>query len=172
MSLPLPPERPPELPPELPLVTLATAEVTPVQARVPVSGSLVARRQVQVHANVAGYEITEVLAEVGDSVRAGDVLARLSEDALAAQLAQADAEYRRSEAAVRQAQSQIDSAVATPERSASSSSIGPDLIEIGLSLSSVPEPWKEARLALASLPVMSSDSPSALPTSRTALRPR
>ncbi|MFO1138776.1 MAG: efflux RND transporter periplasmic adaptor subunit [Paracoccus sp. (in: a-proteobacteria)] len=108
-----------ELPPELPLVTLATAEVTPVQARVPVSGSLVARRQVQVHANVAGYEITEVLAEVGDSVRAGDVLARLSEDALAAQLAQADAEYRRSEAAVRQAQSQIDSAVATLTEAAS-----------------------------------------------------
>ncbi len=104
---------------ELPLVTLATAEVTPVQARVPVSGSLVARRQVQVHANVAGYEITEVMAEVGDSVRAGDVLARLSEDALAAQLAQADAEYRRSEAAVRQAQSQIDSAVATLTEAAS-----------------------------------------------------
>ena len=104
---------------ELPLVTLATAERTQIEARVPVSGSLVARRQVQVHANVAGYEIIKISAEIGDRVQTGDVLAQLSDEGLSARLAQADAEYRRSEAAVRQAESQIDNAVALLTEAAS-----------------------------------------------------
>ena len=60
---------------ELPVVTLATAEKTPIEARVPVSGSLVARQPVQIHANVSGYEIQGVIADVGDRVKKGDVLA-------------------------------------------------------------------------------------------------
>ena len=59
---------------ELPVVTLATAEKTPIEARVPVSGSLVARQPVQIHANVSGYEIQGVIADVGDRVKKGDVL--------------------------------------------------------------------------------------------------
>lgn len=112
--------------PEAPVVTLATVQRSTIEARVPVTGSLVARDPVQVHANVAGYEIRELHAEVGDRVKAGAVLARLDDTALAAQLAQARAEQARATAAERQAESQITSAeaalteaVATLQRSRS-----------------------------------------------------
>ncbi|ABL71954.1 efflux RND transporter periplasmic adaptor subunit [Paracoccus denitrificans] len=98
---------------ELPVVTLADAERGWIEARVPVSGSLVARQEVQVHALVSGHEITRLEAEVGDRVEAGAVLARLSEDVLSAQLAQAEAEYQRAEAGISQAESQIASAEAS-----------------------------------------------------------
>lgn len=97
---------------ELPLVTLATVQATTIEARVPVSGSLVARQKVQIHPNVAGHEITRIEAEVGDSVTAGQVLVRLADDALSAQLAQAEAEYQRAESGIRQAENQIASAEA------------------------------------------------------------
>ena len=97
---------------EAPVVSLAPVARSIIEARVPVTGSLVARDPVQVHANVAGYEIRELRAEVGDRVKAGDVLARLDDAALSAQLAQADAEHARATAAERQAESQIASAEA------------------------------------------------------------
>ncbi|MTE00861.1 efflux RND transporter periplasmic adaptor subunit [Paracoccus sp. YIM 132242] len=98
--------------PLAPSVTVEAAAVTEVQARVPVSGSIVARQLVQVFPQVSGHEITDILAEAGDSVAKGQVLARLSTDTLAAQLEQARAEYLRAEAGVGQAQSTIDSAAA------------------------------------------------------------
>ena len=95
---------------DLPVVTLAPARRETIQERVPVSGSLLARRSVQVHANVAGYEIREIRAEVGDRVKAGDVLVVLADDTLKAQQAQAEAEEARAKAGVSQAESQIASA--------------------------------------------------------------
>lgn len=99
--------------PIAPSVTVEPAALAEVQARVPVSGSIVARQLVQVFPQVAGHEITEILAEAGDSVTRGQVLARLSTDTLAAQLEQAEAELLRAEAGVGQAQSTIDSAQAS-----------------------------------------------------------
>lgn len=100
-----------EAPPRLaPSVTVDAAAVSEVQARVPVSGSIVARQLVRVFPQVAGPEITEILVEAGDAVAKGQVLARLSTDTLAAQLEQARAEFLRAEAGVAQAQSSIDSA--------------------------------------------------------------
>lgn len=92
-----------------PSVTVEAARIAEMQARVPVSGTLVARQSVQVYPQVSGYEITEILAETGDTVQKGQVLARLSTDTLSAQLAQAEAEYQRAEAGVGQARSTIDS---------------------------------------------------------------
>lgn len=97
----------------IPSVTVAAVEMAEVVARVPVSGTLVARQDVQVFPQVTGYEITEILVEAGDAVEKGQVLARLATDTLTAQLAQAEAEFQRAEASVRQAQSNIDSADAT-----------------------------------------------------------
>ena len=91
----------------IPAVTLADAETASMQAQVPVSGTLVARQPVQVFAHVTGHEITEILAEAGDMVQQGAVLARLDSETLAAQLAQAEAEYQRAVAAVSQAESAI-----------------------------------------------------------------
>ena len=96
-----------------PSVTVEAAAMAEVQARVPVSGSIVARQLVQVFPQVSGPEITQILAEAGDAVTKGQVLARLSTDTLSAQLEQARAEYLRAEAGVGQAQSAIDSAAAT-----------------------------------------------------------
>lgn len=103
--------------PPAPAVAAPTVTVTPatraeVQSRVPISGTLVARREVQVFPQVAGFEITELLAEAGDTVRAGQPLARLSATTLTAQMAQAEAELQRAEAAVGQARSLISSAEA------------------------------------------------------------
>ncbi|MTH35346.1 efflux RND transporter periplasmic adaptor subunit [Paracoccus limosus] len=98
---------------DLPVVTLAPATRERIQERVPVSGSLRARQSVLIHANVSGHEIREIRAEVGDRVKAGDVLAVLADDTLRAQLAQAEAEDARAVASVRQAESQIASAEAT-----------------------------------------------------------
>lgn len=97
----------------IPAATVAPVLRQPVEARVPVSGTLVARQQVQVFPQVAGYEITEILVEAGDSVTRGQVLARLDTGTLSAMLAQAEAEYQRALAGVSQAQSSIDSAAAS-----------------------------------------------------------
>lgn len=104
---------------ELPLVTLGTAETAQVQARVAVSGSLVARHDVMIYPSVSGYAVTEILADVGDRVEAGQVLARLQDQTLAAQLAQAEADYQRADAGVKQAQSQILSTEAALTEAAS-----------------------------------------------------
>ena len=97
----------------VPSVTVADAAMAEVQARVLLSGTLVARQEVLIYPQVSGYEITQVLVEAGDTVEKGQVLVRLSSDTLAAQLAQAEAEYQRAEAGVSQAQSAIASAEAT-----------------------------------------------------------
>lgn len=96
----------------IPSVTVVPASMAEVQARVPVSGTLVARQMVQIYAQVSGYEVTELLAEAGDIVEKGQVLARLSSDTLSAQLAQAEAEYERAVAGVGQAESNITSSEA------------------------------------------------------------
>ena len=93
----------------IPSVTVAAAAMAEVQAHVPMTGTLVARQQVQVFPQVTGYEITELLVEAGDEVAQGQVLARLSDTTLKAQLAQAEAEWQRATAGVRQARSQITS---------------------------------------------------------------
>lgn len=92
----------------VPSVTVAPAEMAEVQARVPVVGSLIARQEVQIYSQVSGLEITEILVEAGDTVEKGQVLARLSTDTLAAQLAQADAGYQQAEAAMKQAATALE----------------------------------------------------------------
>lgn len=96
-----------------PVVTLAPVARTEVQARVALTGTLVAQEPVQIYANVAGYQLRDIRAEVGDRVQAGDVLAVLDDAALSAQMAQSDAEYARATASVSQSESQITSAEAS-----------------------------------------------------------
>ena len=99
--------------PKAPTVTVETAEITQVVNRVAVSGTLVPRSEILIYPQVSGYDIQSIAVDVGDTVRAGDVLAELNSATLGAQLAQATAEYVGSEAAVRQASSQIISAQAS-----------------------------------------------------------
>lgn len=104
--------------PILPAATIAAVTRAEVQERIPVSGTLVARNEVLIYPQVSGFEITELLAEPGDIVAAGQVLARLSAETLRAQAAQAEAEYQRASAGVAQAQNQISAADASLKQSA------------------------------------------------------
>ncbi|MFV0410245.1 MAG: efflux RND transporter periplasmic adaptor subunit [Paracoccus sp. (in: a-proteobacteria)] len=99
--------------------TVVAAAVTPIETRVPVSGSLIARQQAQVYPRVSGFEVTEILVEAGDEVAAGQVLARLSDETLKVQYTQAEAEAQRAGAAVGQAKSQIGSTEASLAQSVS-----------------------------------------------------
>jgi RND family efflux transporter MFP subunit len=71
------------------------------------TGSLVAREEILVGPEVEGLRITEVLADEGQRVRKGDVLARLVADTLDAQVAQNDAALARTAAAIAQAKASI-----------------------------------------------------------------
>jgi HlyD family secretion protein len=68
--------------------TLARAERHSITETLAVTGSLVAREEVVVGAEVDGLRIVEILADVGDRVEQGQVLARLDGTMLRTQLAQ------------------------------------------------------------------------------------
>ena len=95
---------------EPPTVTVAAANTREFVDRLFVSGTLVAREEAMVAAQVDGLSIVELDAEDGDKVVAGQVLARLDRSQLDAQLAQNDAATARADAAIAQARSQIDQA--------------------------------------------------------------
>jgi RND family efflux transporter MFP subunit len=96
----------------IPAVTLARAEQRELIDALTVSGTLVPREEVLVPAEIDGLRVTELLADEGDTVSEGQVLARLSRDTLEAQLAQNDAAIRKAEASMAQASNQIPQAEA------------------------------------------------------------
>ncbi len=95
-----------------PTVTVVAAVERPFVDRLFVSGSLVAREEAQVAAQIEGLTVVEIDAEEGDLVAAGQILARLDHSQIDAQLAQNDAAAARADAAVAQAKSAIDQAQA------------------------------------------------------------
>ncbi len=99
--------------PKAPKVTVVTAMTSEVVNRVAVSGSLVPRTEILIYPQVSGYNIQSFNVDVGDTVRAGDVLAEMNSATLVAQFAESEAKYAGAEAAVRQASSQIASAQAS-----------------------------------------------------------
>ncbi|BCP51592.1 hemolysin secretion protein D [Kaistia sp. 32K] len=96
-------------PPAITVVPAARKEI--VQTAI-VVGSLVPREEVLVGVDLDGYRLTELAAEEGDHVKAGQVLARLSTDTLDVQLAQNASSLARNDAAIAQAKSQIAEATA------------------------------------------------------------
>ena len=99
--------------PRPPSVTVAAATTGPIAETAVLTGTLVPREEVLVSPQIEGFAITEILAEEGDSVAAGQVLARLSRDVLDASIAQNAAQIARSDAAVAQARSSIAEAQAS-----------------------------------------------------------
>jgi HlyD family secretion protein len=89
------------------VVTVARVGPAQFTETVLATGSLVAREEILVGPEVEGLRITEVLADEGQRVRKGDVLARLVADTLDAQVAQNDAALARTAAAIAQAKSSI-----------------------------------------------------------------
>lgn len=104
----------PQLAPPL-AVTVATAQLDDFVDRVLVTGSLVAREEILVGPEVEGLRVVEVLADEGDRVTKGQVLARLVSDTLEAQLAQNTAAIAKADAAIAQARSAITAAEARQE---------------------------------------------------------
>ncbi|MGA2495377.1 MAG: efflux RND transporter periplasmic adaptor subunit [Roseiarcus sp.] len=95
-----------------PTVTVVAAVERPFVDRLFVSGTLVAREEAQVAAQIDGLTIVEIDAEEGDAVAAGQILARLDRSQIDAQLAQNDAATTRADAAIAQAKSAIEQAQA------------------------------------------------------------
>lgn len=90
-----------------PSVTVTQARTTEIVQSVVVSGSVVARDEILVAPEVDGLAIVELLAQEGDKVAQGQVLARLSRVTLDVQKVQNDAQIARAEALVAQAKAQI-----------------------------------------------------------------
>lgn len=95
-----------------PAVSVVAAVERELVARLVVTGTLAARDEVMVGPEIEGSRVVELLAEEGDRVEKGQVLARLSRDLWDAQLASIDAMLARSEVSVLVAQSQVDEASA------------------------------------------------------------
>src|SRR3954452_15210366 len=93
--------------PKPPSVSVATAAAGTLAETILLTGTLVARDEVMVGAEIDGLAITELLAEEGDHVERVQVLARLSRDMLDAQLAQNAASISRALGAIAQAKNQI-----------------------------------------------------------------
>lgn len=90
-----------------PSVTVSKVAIENFVETAAVSGSLIPREEILVSPEVEGLRVLELLADEGDKVKKGQVLARLVAEQLDAQLAQNDANLARSDAAIAQAESQI-----------------------------------------------------------------
>lgn len=93
-----------------PALTVST--VQPQTAQWPqtlaASGNIVAWQEAIIGAEIGGFRITEVLANVGDAVKKGQVLARISSDTVGNELAEAKAAVAESEATLAEAQANLE----------------------------------------------------------------
>ena len=117
--------------PKPPSITVARAARDTIVETAIVTGTLVARDEVLVNTQVDGLAVTEIDAEEGDRVTRGQVLARLSRDALDASLAQNTAQVARAGAAVTQAQGSIAEAQATRAQADAAFARTKTLVETG-----------------------------------------
>ncbi len=90
-----------------PAITVVPAETREIVERAVITGTLVPRDEILVSPEIEGFRITALLAEEGDRVAAGQVLAELSTEMIATQEASNVAALARAEAAIVQARSQI-----------------------------------------------------------------
>jgi HlyD family secretion protein len=95
-----------------PTVSVVTATAGEVAEQIVVTGSLIAREEVQVNPEVEGLGVSEILVEEGDHVSKGQVLAKLNHTSLDVQLAQLAAQIAQADAAIAQAQAQVAQAKA------------------------------------------------------------
>lgn len=91
-------------------ITVSTVAQAPMGRSLVVNGSLAAWDELPIGAEAGGLAIVEVAVEEGDNVTKGQLLARLDDSVLKAQLAQADASVSQAEAGVLKAQAMAGTA--------------------------------------------------------------
>ncbi len=90
-----------------PVVSVAQVRQAEFIESIVVTGTIVPRDEILVAPEVEGVRVLELAVDEGDTVKAGQVLARLSHETLDAQLAQNDANMARAKASIAQARSSI-----------------------------------------------------------------
>jgi len=91
-----------------PSIIAVRAEKAKVIERILVNGFIAAVEEILVQPQVEGLAIDELLADIGDTVEAGDVLARLSDDQLILQKSQLLASKAKAQAGIVQLQAQLN----------------------------------------------------------------
>jgi RND family efflux transporter MFP subunit len=102
----------PTVPPGPLVVQAARAEVVDLSNSIQVAGELRAYREVDLHAKVAGY-LSAVLVDIGDTVQAGQVIARLEAPEQEQERAQAAASEKRALLDIERAKGDLARAQAT-----------------------------------------------------------
>lgn len=88
------------------LVKVARVEPRTLAGGIEASGVLISREEAAVAAEVTGFRVAKVMADVGSSVKAGDPLVQLDDSLLKSQIDQQTALLAQSEVAAKQAESQ------------------------------------------------------------------
>ena len=96
--------------PAPPTISVLTAEKKPIAEDLNVTGSFAAGEAVLVSPEIEGLSITEFMAEEGDTVKKGQVLARLNSASIDIQIQQTTASLARNDLSVDQAKNQIEQA--------------------------------------------------------------
>ena len=91
-------------------VNLVTPEIADWPLEIEASGGLFAWQEGVIAAETGGLRVVEILADVGDPVRKDQVLARLDEDTVKAELAQQEAKLAQVRAALAEARANADRA--------------------------------------------------------------
>jgi RND family efflux transporter MFP subunit len=91
-------------------ITVSTVAQAPMGRSLVVNGSLAAWDELPIGAEAGGLAIVEVAVEEGDTVTKGQLLARLDDSVLKAELAQADAAVAQAEASILKAQAMAGTA--------------------------------------------------------------
>jgi HlyD family secretion protein len=102
-----------------PTISVMVAMKKKIAEELVVTGSFAAGANVNVAPLVSGYAVTEILAEEGDEVKAGQVLARLDASDVEILIVQNDASMARNDAQIAQAKNQIEQAKISKDRSLS-----------------------------------------------------
>jgi HlyD family secretion protein len=91
-------------------VSLAAPETLDWPRRLPANGDIAAWQESVISAEISNYRLTEVLVNVADRVKKGQLLARISSDTVAAELAQTRAAVAEAEAALAEAKANAERA--------------------------------------------------------------
>jgi HlyD family secretion protein len=93
--------------PKPPTVSVSSVVERQMSEKLFINGSVVPVEEVAVGADVSGLLVLQLMAEIGDNVKEGDILAKLDKSALETQLAQIVAQEAQVAASVAQAEAQI-----------------------------------------------------------------